>query len=160
MIKRENGITTERDLTPDASIAAIWKLGVLEPNDPRVVSTMEQLRDMLTVQTDIGGWARYTNDYYHSKVSPTKEIPGNPWFITTLWYAQWLIAVAQTKDDLSAARSILEWTADHASRSGILAEQMHPITGEPVSVGPLTWSHATYVETVLQFAEKEDHLDT
>jgi len=157
-IKRENGETTERDLTPDASIAAIWKLGVLDPKDPRVVATMEQLREQLTVHTDVGGWARYTNDYYHSKVAPTKDIPGNPWFITTLWYAQWLIAIAENVDDLAEARKILEWTADHASNSGILAEQMHPITGDPVSVGPLTWSHATYVETVLLFVEKEEQL--
>ncbi len=154
-IKRENGETVERDLTPDASIVVLWKLGVLEPSDPRVVSTMEQLRDLLTVRTDVGGWARYTNDYYHSKVESTKDIPGNPWFITTLWYAQWLIAIAEKQEDLEAARSILEWTQNHASDSGILAEQMHPQTGEPLSVGPLTWSHATYVETVLQFAEKE-----
>ncbi|MDA1292760.1 MAG: glycoside hydrolase family 15 protein [bacterium] len=157
-IDRLDGKETARDLTPDASIAAIWKLGVLDPADKRVVSTMHQLRDMLTVKTDVGGWARYTNDYYHSKVTPTKEIPGNPWFITTLWYAQWLIAIAQNQEDLSEAKSILEWTANHASPSGILAEQLHPETGSPLSVGPLTWSHATYVETVIQFINKEKSL--
>jgi hypothetical protein len=32
--------------------------------------------------------------------------------------------------------------------SGVLAEQLNPITGEPLSVSPLTWSHATYIATV------------
>ncbi|PIR52996.1 glycoside hydrolase family 15 [Candidatus Peregrinibacteria bacterium CG10_big_fil_rev_8_21_14_0_10_49_10] len=154
-IKRKDGQTTERDLTPDASISVLWKIGVLEPHDPRMVSTMEQLREALTVRTDIGGWARYTHDIYHAQVAPTKEIPGNPWFVTTLWYAQWIIASAEKGEDLEAARDILEWTAKHASPAGILAEQIHPLTGSPLSVGPLTWSHASYVETVLQFVEKE-----
>ena len=155
MIKRKDGKTVKRDLTLDMSIAAIWKVGVLAPDDPRVVSTMEQLRDALHVHTDVGGWARYTNDFYHSTEQPSTQIPGNPWFITTLWYAQWLIAVAQKEKDLEEPRSILEWTVQHASRAGILAEQIHPRTGEPLSVSPLTWSHATYVETVLQFIAKE-----
>ena len=38
---------------------------------------------------------------------------------------------------------------------GILAEQLHCYTGEPLSVAPLTWSHATFVETVLLYVEAE-----
>ncbi|OIO54673.1 hypothetical protein AUJ46_02520 [Candidatus Peregrinibacteria bacterium CG1_02_54_53] len=158
MIRRENGRTTERDLTIDASISAIWKFGVLPPGDPRVVSTMQQMKQALTVHTPIGGLARFTNDVYHAKVHPSAEIPGNPWIITTLWNAQWLIMQAKTLEDLKPAREILDWTADRASSTGILAEQTHPITGEPLSVAPLAWSHATYVETVLQFIEKERSL--
>ncbi len=155
MIKRSDGKTTEKNLTPDASVAAIWKVGVLEPDDPRVVSTMRRLKEELTVRTQIGGLARYKTDFYHAKEPPSTEIPGNPWFITTLWYAQWLIMLATKKEDLEEARAILHWTQRHASQSGILAEQLHPRTGQPLSVGPLTWSHATFVETVLQFLKKE-----
>lgn len=157
-IDRENGQETGRDITPDASVAVVWKTGVLAANDPRVVSTMHQLKEMLTVQTNIGGMARYTNDYYHAKEDPSTEVPGNPWFITTLWYAQWLITVANTQEELREAHGILQWTQSHASSSGILAEQLHPRTGEPLSVGPLTWSHATYVETVLMYLEKKSVL--
>ncbi len=35
-----------------------------------------------------------------------------------------------------------------------MAEQIHPYSGAPLSVSPLTWSHATYVETVLEYWEK------
>jgi glucoamylase len=157
-IKREGGKTTEKNTTPDASIAVIWKLGVLSPDDPRVVSTMEQLRAALTVQTDVGGLARYTNDFYHATVQPTEQIPGNPWILTTLWSAQWDIARAKGTKDLEPARAVLEWTQRHASDTGILAEQLNPLTGEPLSVAPLTWSHATYVETVLMFLKKEKEL--
>ena len=43
----------------------------------------------------------------------------------------------------------LEGTANqrikNALPSGVLAEQVHPVTGKPISVSPLTWSHATFV---------------
>ncbi|MBM3231619.1 glycoside hydrolase family 15 protein, partial [Candidatus Peregrinibacteria bacterium] len=157
-IKRENEKTIESDVTPDMSIAAIWKTGALPPDDPRVVATMQRLKQTLTVHTTVGGLARYTNDFYHSKEKPSKNVPGNPWFITTLWYAQWRIAVAQTKEDLAEAKAILEWATRHAGPTGMIAEQMHPRTGAPLSVAPLTWSHATFVETVLQFVKKEQQV--
>jgi len=157
-IERSHGKTTMRDTTPDASLCFIWKLGVLPPSDPRIVSTMEQLKEQLTVHTPIGGLARYTNDVYHSVTAPSKEVPGNPWVITTLWGAQWDIARAQSLEDLEPAQEALKWTCRHASSAGILAEQVNPYSGEHLSVAPLIWSHATYVETVLQFLRKEREL--
>lgn len=158
-IKRKGNHTIERDLTPDASLGIVWKLGVLSPDDPRVVSTMKQLSAALTVHTHVGGMARFTNDFYHCAVPPTADIPGNPWIITTLWDAQWRIATAKTAADLLPAKNALDWVRKHASVTGILAEQLNPITGTPLSVAPLTWSHATFIETVLMFTEKEKELE-
>ena len=42
----------------------------------------------------------------------------------------------------------------NALPSGVLAEQLNPLTGEPVSVGPLTWSHSTFVATVANYLKK------
>ena len=55
---------------------------------------------------------------------------------------------------LRDAVKILEWVADHALPSGALAEQVHPYTNEPLSVSPLTWSHATFVTCVLEYLDK------
>jgi hypothetical protein len=38
--------------------------------------------------------------------------------------------------------------------SGVLAEQVHPYTGQPISVSPLTWSHATFVAVVADYLHK------
>lgn len=157
-IVRAGGKTVERDATPDASITAIWKLGVLSVDDPRAVSTMEALDRLLTVKTPVGGWARYMNDTYHFPGNPTEEATGNPWIITTLWKAQWIIARAKNAADLAPARELLDWVARSATPTGILAEQLHAYTGEPLSVAPLTWSHATFVETVLLHVEAEARL--
>ena len=57
------------------------------------------------------------------------------------------------KTDAGGAQALLpalEWTAAHALPSGVLAEQIHPVTGEPLSVAPLTWSHATVIGAVMR----------
>lgn len=158
-IKRKGGTTTERDHTVDASIAMVWRLGVLPTDDPRVVSTMQHLEKHLTVRTSVGGLARYTNDYYHTVVPPTADIPGNPWIITTLWLTQWKIARAQTPAELAAARAGLDWALAAAGPAGLLPEQLHPVTGMPLSVSPLAWSHAAYVDTVLDYIERERQIN-
>ncbi|MDD4319409.1 MAG: glycoside hydrolase family 15 protein [Candidatus Peribacteraceae bacterium] len=157
-IRRKDGQTVSKDLAPDASIVAVWLLDILPPNDPRVVSTMRQLERALTVKIGIGGLARYPDDHYQEVIPTTIGMPGNPWIITTLWLAQWKIAIAQKPEDLAAPKEALQWAAKRASGTGILAEQYHPLTGAPLSVAPLTWSHSTYVDTVLRYLEKEQEL--
>jgi len=60
------------------------------------------------------------------------------------------------ESDLKPAKAILEWVAARANSAGILAEQTHPITGAPLSVSPLTWSHAVYIATVLRYLERRE----
>ncbi len=86
-----------------------------------------------------------------------RRVPGNPWFICTLWLAEWYIASARTMDDLERPLQLLNWVADHALTSGVLAEQLHPETGAPLSVSPLTWSHAAFVQTICRYMESRAH---
>ena len=62
-------------------------------------------------------------------------------------------------EQLKEAVPLLEWVADRCLPSGVLAEQVHPYSNEPLSVSPLTWSHATFVQTVLDYLEKRTSLD-
>jgi len=135
------------DPTVDASTAGLWLFGMYAPDDPRIVKTMSGIRDRLWVRTDVGGVARYEGDHYY-RITPDPGVPGNPWFICTLWLAQWHAETARRTEDLRVARDLLQWTCDHALGSGVLAEQIHPLTGAPLSVSPLTWSHAALVSTV------------
>ena len=61
---------------------------------------------------------------------------------------------AENLEQLHEALPYLEWCAQHALPSGVLAEQVHPITGQPLSVSPLTWSHSAFVWAVLLYMEK------
>ena len=126
-----------------------------EADDPRIVATMEALADGLAVRTPVGGLARYDGDVYQRSVSADDaDVPGNPWFVCTLWLAQWHIARARSPAELKPALDTLTWAVERALPSGVLAEQVHPYTGEPLSVSPLTWSHGTFVQTALEYVEK------
>jgi GH15 family glucan-1,4-alpha-glucosidase len=137
----------------DSSVYGLFEFEVFDENDQRVVSTMNLMREWLWVKTDVGGIARYHNDYYHKKSGELDKVPGNPWFICTLWYAKWLIKKAKTKRQLSEALDIINWVADHSLPTGVLAEQVHPYTGEPLSVSPLSWSHAEFIDTITNYVE-------
>jgi glucoamylase len=150
--------TYDIDWTIDSAVYALFQFGMYTSDDPRIVATMNNLRDRLWVKSNVGGVARYENDYYHQVSQDIANVPGNPWFICTLWLASWHIAKANTKDDLQPALEILEWVDHHALASGVLAEQVHPYTDAPLSVSPLTWSHAAFVTTVLEYLDKLSEL--
>lgn len=148
-----------KDMEPDSSLYALFDFEVLPANDDRIENTMRFLKEALWVPTGIGGIARYRNDRYYAQVDEQSNIPGNPWFICTLWYAEWLIARAATRADLDEAQTLLHWSVQHALPSGVMAEQLHPYTGEPLSVSPLTWSHATYVKVVQELIAAQERLE-
>lgn len=110
---------------------------------PQVIrSSYEAIEKIFLPNTKSGGAARYENDYYF-RVS--EDYYGNPWFVTTLWVAQYYL---QT-NNVAKAEELVKWTISHALPSGILSEQIHPDTGEPISVTPLVWSHAELINILL-----------
>jgi len=151
MIGYGTGDKPEIDDTIDASLYGIFAFGAFPADDEKVRNTMQQVHEKLWCQTQVGGIARYEDDQYYRI---TESVPGNPWFVTTLWLAQYHIANSRTKQDLEKAMAIMEWVSDHALPSGVLAEQVNPLDNSPLSVSPLTWSHATFVAAVQEYLNK------
>jgi GH15 family glucan-1,4-alpha-glucosidase len=141
----------EVDATVDASLYGVFAFGAYSPEDEKVKNTMQQIYDKLWCNTKVGGLARYENDAYYRVSS---SVPGNPWFVATLWLAQYYIAVAKARKDLDRSLEMMQWVAGHALPSGVLAEQVNPYTNEPLSVSPLTWSHATYITVVQEYINR------
>lgn len=151
---KNNGL--EIDKTIDSSSAyGIFKFNVLGTDDEKLTKAFEKVEEKLTVQTPIGGLARYNGDSYYQV---SHDLPGNPWFITSLWLAQYKIAKSKTKEDLKTAKACIDWVVKNALPSGILSEQLNPLTGEQVSAAPLTWSHSEFVSTVLQYLKRFEEL--
>jgi len=148
----------KKDYGLDASMHALWMMGVLPPDDERIVRTNEAIYEKLHVNNHIGGLARSEHDDYQRVAGNYHDIPGNPWIITTLWHAQWRMALAKKTSDLKEVKEYIEWAAKQANEAGIMPEQVNPFNGEPLSVAPLTWSHATFVDTVLQYDKKMKEL--
>ncbi|HEY3364563.1 MAG TPA: glycoside hydrolase family 15 protein [Symbiobacteriaceae bacterium] len=142
------------DETLESSVLGVFLLGVLPAWDPRVTATAQKLEAGLWARTRVGGVARYYNDYYFRVTDDPQVAPGNPWIICTLWLAKWHIARARSQRDLQPGLELIRWVLRHALPTGILPEQVHPFTGAPLSVAPLTWSHATLIDAMLDLAEK------
>ncbi len=111
-------------------------------------SSVKYVEEHLLDQSPSGGTPRYEHDSYFAS---EPAYLGNPWFVTTLWMAQFYVRIGQ----IDKTKHYLAWVADHALSSGILSEQVNPTTGEIVSVTPLVWSHAEYINTVLDLTKSE-----
>ena len=138
------------DATVDASLFGLFYFGSFEADEPMVTDTMKAVEDNLS-NGGSDGIARYENDGY---MRVAEDGPGNSWFTCTLWLAEYYIAKAKTNDDLARALEILQWTVDKALPSGVLAEQVDPLSGKEMSVSPLTWSHSTFVAAVHSYLAK------
>jgi len=150
----KKGSGYDLDEVIDISLLALTTLGGFSPKDQRIVKTAEAIREQLWVKTPVEGCARYQNDLYQRAGDFPSGAPGNPWIIATLWLAEYMIDRAENLKELHEAVPYIQWCAKNALPSGVLAEQIHPLNGCPLSVSPLTWSHSAYVWTVMQYVEK------
>ncbi|MCA9353772.1 glycoside hydrolase family 15 protein [Candidatus Nomurabacteria bacterium] len=147
----------KKDQTLDASsVYGIYYFGVLDGEDPMVESSMKKTERELWCQGNIGGIARYEGDKYY-KVRD--GYPGNPWFVTTLWMGQYYAQKAKNEKDLNKVLEYISWAARKAGPSGVMPEQLDPLTGDFLSATPLVWSHAEYVKTVFAYFDALERLD-
>jgi GH15 family glucan-1,4-alpha-glucosidase len=152
--KHGSGYT--KDTTLDmSSIYGIYTYGVLPYDDTLVQESIKTIEQHLVLHDGITGVPRYQKDYYFMRADGVS----NPWFITTLWLAQYYAVTAKDEKTLSKVTHALKWTYQHASKSGVLSEQLHPYTGEQLSATPLTWSHAEYVRTFIMYEDAKKRLN-
>ncbi len=140
-------INGKPDFTIDSQNMALFLFGMKDPSDPKVKANMDVIMNKLWVK-NVGGLARYEGDMYQ-RIKDDKDVPGNPWIITTLWASRYYIYTGNCDKGLS----LIKWVLNHSQRSGVLSEQINPYDGGPVSVSPLVWSHAEYIISVDELYE-------
>ena len=155
IVQNDDGSVIIDNTLDMSSVYGVYMFGVIPVEDERVRRAIALVEERLELDTEVGGVARYEGDNYH-RVSI--ETPGNPWFITTLWLAQYYISIAKREEDMNIVKDRLEWCVKYAYPSGVMPEQLHPYTGEHISAGPLTWSHAEFIVTVIQYLNKLEDL--
>jgi GH15 family glucan-1,4-alpha-glucosidase len=156
MINITDDGTIIQDSTLDmSSVYGVFAFGILDINDPRLTRAVRQIEERLQIKTSVGGIARYEGDIYFRD---STGVPGNPWIITSLWLAEYYIALAKKESDFDLVHQWITWAAKHTSSSGILSEQLHPYSGEPLSATPLTWSHSEYILTITKYLNRLEEL--
>lgn len=143
-----HGGEIEKDAILDTSaVFGSFMYGLFDDTSSELLSSIETTKTTFGISKDIVGLPRYENDDYRRAHS---DISGNYWFITTLWLAQYAI----DQNDTASGLKTLDWVKDHALHTGMLGEQIDPTDSSVVSPAPLTWSHAEYISTLLDYIGK------
>ncbi|MFI7496935.1 glycoside hydrolase family 15 protein [Streptomyces sp. NPDC049687] len=126
-----------RDL--DASLLLIPRLGFLPPDDPRVVGTVDAIREEL----GHGGLVRR----YSTDGTTVDGLPGDEgsFLACSFWLAHALHATGRPKE----ARELFERLVDLANDVGLLSEEYDPVAGRHLGNFPQAFSHIGLVNTAL-----------
>ncbi|WP_327314152.1 glycoside hydrolase family 15 protein [Streptomyces sp. NBC_01235] len=126
-----------RDL--DASLLLIPRVGFLPPDDPRVVGTVDAIREGL----GHGGLVRR----YSTDGAPVDGLPGDEgtFLACSFWLADALHMTGRTQE----ARELFERLVGLANDVGLLAEEYDPVTGRHLGNFPQAFSHLGLVNTAL-----------
>lgn len=139
-----DSVSIIKDKSADSNLYLIACMDV--DNEFDFGKTIAEYDSRLFIQNHIGGVARKENDHY-LKVSD--DLPGNPWFLSTMWRGR----LALKQGDFEFAKKILLFVMSHFDSTGLISEQIDPLTGFCYGIKPLTWSHAEYILFVKSFVK-------
>ncbi len=140
----------QHDATIDtAAIFGAYLFGLFDSNGPQMQASMDTLRTTFGATPDKPGLPRYENDPYRRSHPETQ---GNWWYIATLWMAQYNLETGDKADALK----ILDWITAKIMPTGMMGEQIDPLTQDIIAPAPLTWSHAEYVTTLIDLIDLLD----
>lgn len=142
-----NGEVTYDDTIDLSSFFGAYMFGLFALDSEEIKTSFATIRSVF-MHNDTVALPRYENDDYHRTADSGL---GNPWFIASLWLAQY----AQETGDTELRDRIVNWVTEETDESLMLSEQLNPITSEPLSVSPLVWSHAEYMATLLDQIDGE-----
>lgn len=125
-----------------SSFYGSFMFGLFDLHDDKITAAFETIKKTFIGDKPFNGIPRYMNDQYNT-VDPSGI--GNPWFVTSLWLAQYYLEIEQPDE----AKKIIDWAQKHMLGTGVLPEQINPNDGKFVSVAPLAWSQAEYISTLL-----------
>jgi GH15 family glucan-1,4-alpha-glucosidase len=140
----KNGRVILDDVVDCSAVFGAYTFGLFDANSDEIKSSVETIKELFGINNGVLGLPRYENDDYR-RVNP--GVTGNYWFVTSFWLAQYYL----DNNENNEALDILDWAKSHALSTGVMAEQLDPITNTIISPAPLTWTHAEYLSTLLDF---------
>ncbi len=143
----KNGQIIKNEVIDCSSVFGAYTFGLFDAKSDEIISSISTIKQLFGINDGAPGLPRYENDDYRRTNS---SITGNYWFITSFWLAQYYIDT----DESDKALAILDWAKSHAMDSGVMAEQIDPVSNQIISPAPLTWTHAEYISTLLNLVKK------
>lgn len=130
------------DVVDTSSLYGSYTFGLFAADSDEIKTSVATVEQIFGINDGAIGLPRYEDDPYR-RASP--GVTGNYWFICSFWLAQYYIDI----NSVDKAVRILDWAKSHAMSTGVMGEQLDPVTSQIVSPAPLTWSHAEYISTLL-----------
>jgi GH15 family glucan-1,4-alpha-glucosidase len=127
----------------DASLLRLPVVGFLDPEDDRIVGTIEAVMDHLA--TDDGLVYRYDTD-------DGLEGEENPFVLCSFWLVDALALAGRHEE----ARDIYESVLEYATSLGLFAEQVDGETGEQRGNFPQAFSHLGLINSAIYVSEGAD----
>lgn len=123
----------------DASLLLIPRVGFLPPDDPRVIGTVDAVRDELGHSGFLRRYSVEEND--------VDGLPGGEgtFLACSFWLAEALHLTGRTRE----ARELFERLVALANDVGLLAEEYDPLAGRQLGNFPQAFSHIGLVSTAL-----------
>jgi GH15 family glucan-1,4-alpha-glucosidase len=143
----DNGRFDVDETIDTSAIFGSYLFGLFDTDSEELQASVETTKQVFNVTPTAPGLPRYENDPYRRT---SDKVTGNWWYISTLWHAQYLIDQGR-KDEVD---QILHWVTSHAPSTGVLGEQVDPTIDQQVAPAPLTWSHAEFVSTMLDYIDR------
>ncbi len=145
----ENNIIIKDPVIDCSSVFGAFMFGLFLPTSNEIKSSISTVKEVFGVNNGAPGLPRYENDDYRRTNS---NITGNLWFITSMWLAQYYIE----DQDSDKAMQILDWVKASSLDTGMMSEQIDPVSHEIISPAPLSWTHAEYITTLLDMITERD----
>ena len=127
----------------DASALAIPLTGFLPATDPRVLSTVERIRERLTSH---GLVYRYLTE---------DGLPGGE--ATFAMCSFWLAETLALQGKVGDARELFERVTSYASDTGLFAEEIEPESGDLLGNYPQAFTHLALIRAALHISKAESH---
>jgi GH15 family glucan-1,4-alpha-glucosidase len=123
----------------DASVLLLAELGVVEPDDPRFVSTVNAIERELKNEMNV---MRYVS-------ADDFGLPETAFLICRFWLIDALWAIGRHED----ARALFTDALELRNSYGLLSEDVHPATGELWGNFPQTYSMAGLILSALRLSK-------
>ncbi|CAM3905392.1 glycoside hydrolase family 15 protein [Nocardiopsis rhodophaea] len=132
----------------DAALLLLPEVGFLPYSDPRIVGTIEAIRDDLMID---GFVMRYRTD----REDAADKLPGDEgaFLACSFWMANALLSIGREKE----ARDLFERLLSLRNDVGLLAEEFDPKQGRQVGNFPQAFSHVPLVTTALNLSHHDGH---
>ncbi|MDX3645202.1 glycoside hydrolase family 15 protein [Streptomyces sp. MB09-02B] len=128
----------------DAALLLIPLMGFLPPDDPRVVGTVDAIREELCHE---GFVRRYSADHLTAATGSVDGLPGGEatFLVCSFWLADALHLTGRTRE----ARDLFDRLVGLVNDVGLLAEEYDPVAGRQLGNFPQAFSHVGLVGTAL-----------